>query len=145
TRPSQLEGAWKQFQTVEGSVQTLRSKLNDGGAEAGFPLIRNRVFFFGAIDPQYETRTFQAPNNTDASGKHLFPLFNTEGYDRNRHNINYSAKGTFQLTSSHRIDASFFGDPSKGPMGLQRTSVLIGTDTSSFSELTSGGHNQTGR
>ena len=57
----------------------------------------------------------------------------------------YSAKGTYQLASAHRIDASFFGDPAKGDMGAQRTSSLTVDDTSSFSELEYGGHNQTVR
>ena len=57
----------------------------------------------------------------------------------------YSAKGTYQLNSSNRIDASFFGDPAKGDMGPQRTSALTVTDTSSFSEIEYGGHNQTVR
>ncbi len=95
------------------------------------------MFFFGAIDPQWETRTLQAPEG--------FPLFNTEGYDRNRRNVSYSLKGTAQLTSAHRIDASFFGDPSHGEMGPQRPDSLLGLDTSSFSELDYGGHNQTVR
>ena len=42
-------------------------------------------------------------------------------------------------------DASFFGDPAEGKPGLQRTSALLVTDTSSFSELEYGGHNQTVR
>ena len=44
---------------------------------------------------------------------------------------------------SHRIDASFFGDPSTGENGPQRASALLVTDTSSFSSLKYGGHNQT--
>src|SRR5262249_7310787 len=54
----------------------------------------------------------------------------------------YSAKGTWQLNSQNRVDASFFGDPSTGDMGPQRLSALLVTDTSSFSSLKYGGHNQ---
>ena len=57
----------------------------------------------------------------------------------------YSAKGTYQLNSSNRIDASFFGDPAKGDMGPQRATALTVNDTSSFSEIEYGGHNQTVR
>ena len=59
--------------------------------------------------------------------------------------MSYSAKGTYQPANAHRVDVSFFGDPSKGDMGPQRTSSLTVQDTSSFSELTFGGHNQTVR
>jgi hypothetical protein len=59
--------------------------------------------------------------------------------------MTYSAKATWQATSDHRFDVSFFGDPSKGDNGPQRASALLVPDTSSFSELTYGGHNQTAR
>jgi hypothetical protein len=137
TRPTGLEATWKQYQSEQGTVQTLSSQQHDVGVEGGGPVIENRVFFFGAVDPQWETRTLQAPEG--------FPLFNPDGYDRNRRNLSYSVKGTGQLNSAHRIDASFFGDPSHGEMGPQRSSALTVTDTSSFSELDYGGHNQTVR
>ncbi len=57
--------------------------------------------------------------------------------------MTYSAKATWQPTSAQRIDASFFGDPSTGDNGPQRESALLVTDTSSFSSLIYGGHNQT--
>ena len=57
--------------------------------------------------------------------------------------LTYSAKATWQLANAHRIDASFFGDPSRGDNGPQRTSALLVNDTASFSSLTYGGHNQT--
>jgi hypothetical protein len=137
TRPTGLEGTWKQYQSENGTVQTLSSQLHDAGAEGGGPIIRNRVFFFGAVDPQWETRTFQAPED--------FDLFTADGYDRKRRNVSYSVKGTAQLSSVHRIDASFFGDPSHGEMGPQRASSLLVSETSSFSEIDYGGHNQTVR
>ena len=137
TRPTGIEGAWKQFQSVNGTVQTLSSQVHDTGVEGGFPVIKDRLFFFGAIDPQWEVRTFQPPAG--------FPLFNTSGYDRKRRNVSYSAKATGQLGTSHRIDASFFGDPSHGEMGPQRISSLRVSSTSSFSQIDYGGHNQTVR
>ena len=136
-RPQGTEGTWTKYQSVNGTVQTLHTQLYDAGVEGGGPIVRNRVFFFGAIDPQWQTRTFQAPEG--------FPLFTTNGFDQKRHNTSYSAKGTWQITSGHRIDASFFGDPSTGDLGPQRVSALTVTDTSSFSKLTYGGHNQTVR
>ena len=65
--------------------------------------------------------------------------------DRVRNTMTYSAKVTWQVNRDHRIDASFFGDPSKGDNGPQRASALLVTDTSSFSSLNYGGHNQTVR
>jgi hypothetical protein len=102
--------------------------------------MKNKLFFFGAIDPQWETRTFQAPDDVTN-----FPLRALGGIDRKRTNTSYSTKATWQLNANNRIDASFFGDPSKGDLGPQRTSALLAQDTSQYSSLVYGGHNQTVR
>jgi len=137
TRPSALEGNWTQYQTTNGSVQTKFTMLNDAGAEAGFPILRNKLFFFGAIDPGWDTRTLHAPEG--------FALESLGDVDRVRRTLTYSTKATWQINNAHRIDASFFGDPSTGDNGPQRLSALLVTDTSSFSSLDYGGHNQVAR
>lgn len=137
SRPTQLEGTWSQYQSVNGTIQTLSSGAHDAGIEGGGPLVRNRLFFFGAFNRQWETRTFQAPED--------FELFNTSGYGRQRKSLSYAAKGTLQPATGRRIDVSVFGDPSTGPMGPQRPSALLLPVTSSFSEISYGGHNQTVR
>ena len=134
-RPHGMEAAWKTFQSANGTVNTLGTGRSDVGVEAGFPIIRNRLFFFGAINPAWEKRTFIAPDG--------FPLRSLGEVDRERQSLAYSGKATWQVASAHRLDVSVFGDPAKGDMGPQRTSSLLVTDTSSFSELEYGGHNQT--
>ena len=113
--------------------------MSDFGAEGGGSLIKDHLFFFGAIDPSWDSRTQIAPPGLS------FPLNALGAVDRDRHTLSYSAKGTFQLTSAHRIDASFFGDPSTGLNGPQRASALLNQNTAGFSSLTYGGHNQTVR
>jgi hypothetical protein len=137
TRPQGLESSWTKVQTPNGTVQTLGSRTSDGGAEGGGPIVRNHLFFFGAIDPSREVQTFQAPQG--------FPLLSLGGVDRVRDAVSYSAKATFQLNDRHRVDASFFGDPSKGLDGPQRPSSLLVQTTSQFSALSYGGHSQTVR
>ena len=134
-QPKALEGDWKQFQAANGSVNTSYTKTSDVGIEAGGRVVKDRVFFFGAIDPGWQTRTFTAPPN--------FPLASLGEVQRDRRTVSYAAKGTVQLNSSNRIDASFFGDPSHGDTGPQRTSSLLRTTTSGFSTLDYGGHQQT--
>jgi outer membrane receptor protein involved in Fe transport len=136
-RPDQLGSEWQTVQTPNGTVNIVGDAVNDVGAEVGFPVMRDRIFFFGAINPAWETRTLIAPAG--------FPLERLGEVERKRRLISYSAKGTTQLGSAHRIDVSLFGDPSHGEMGPQRTSSLSVTDTSSFSEIDYGGHNQTVR
>jgi hypothetical protein len=145
-QPSALEGTWKTYQSVNGTVNTIGIDRSDVGVEIGGPVMRDRLFFFGAINPSWETRTFNAPSDVES-----FPAAALGEIDRERRTLSYSAKGTFQINAQNRIDASFFGDPSKGPMGPQRTSSLLGPVLASgqleqYSELTKfGGHNQTVR
>ena len=137
SQSSALQGAYKQYESDNGTVNTTGSDARDFGAEGGFPIIKNRLFFFGAIDPSWQTRTQTAPAG--------FALASMGEIDRNRRTTTYAAKATYQLGSGNRIDASFFGDPSHGESGPQRTSALLVTDTSSFSTLDYGGHQQTVR
>ena len=136
-RPDQLESGWTQYQTVNGSVQTVASRQYDAGVEGGFPVVRNRLFVFGAIDPGKDVLTLHAPEG--------FPLDSLGDVDRIRKTLTYSTKGTWQVGNRHRIDVSFFGDPSKGDNGPQRLSSLLVNDTASFSSVDYGGHNQTVR
>jgi carboxypeptidase family protein/TonB-dependent receptor-like protein len=133
-RPSGLQTLPTQFQSINGSVQTERTRSDDGGAEVGLPIVKNKLFFFGAIDPSREVTAFKAPAG--------FPLESLGNVDRIRNTMTYAAKVTWQPTSSQRIDTSFFGDPSNGANGPQRPSALLVTDTSSYSSLIYGGHNQ---
>ena len=135
TRPRRLESAYTTVVSAEGTVNTVGSQLSDTGAAVGGPILHNRLFFFGAIDPQWQTSTFRAPDG--------FPLQSLGDVNRDRRITNYAAKGTWQLTPTHRIDASFFGDPAKGDLGAQRSGALLNRDTSGYSSLDYGGHNQT--
>jgi len=134
-RPHSLESTYDTVQSVEGTVNTVAAKLNDAGATLGGPLVRNRLFFFAAIDPQWQTTTFNAPPG--------FPLATLGDLDRDRRITNYAAKATWQAAGVHHVDASFFGDPATGAMGPQRTSSLLKATTSGYSSLDYGGHNQT--
>ena len=71
-----------------------------------------------------------------------FPLASLGDVDRKRYTTSYAAKGTLQMSGGHRVDASFFGDPSHGDNGPQRTSALLNQSTSAFSTLDYGGHQQ---
>ncbi len=126
-QPAELEAGYKTYESPNGTVNTVGQGRTDTGIEGGFPIIRNKLFFFGAINPAWEKRTFTAPEG--------FPLRSLGEVDRDRMLTSYSAKGTYQLNSSNRIDASFFGDPAKGDMGPQRATALTVNDTSSFSEI----------
>jgi len=140
-RPQQLENDFTQLQTTNGVVNQRGTRLNDTGGTIGGPIAHDKLFFFGAIDPQWERSTFAAPSN--------FPLAALGDVSRDRRVVNYAAKGTWQIASGDRIDVSAFGDPSRGPLGPQRSGTtgtndpLLKQDQSAFSTIDKyGGHNQ---
>jgi len=133
-RPASLEGTWKRLDTVNGTTHIESEDQSDFGVSVGGPILKDRMFFFGTFNPQFQTRTMTAPPD--------FPLESLGSVDRKRRTYSYAAKLTWQLSSNHRVDFSAFGDPSKGEMGPQQSSALRGADTAAFSELNYGGHNQ---
>ena len=135
-RPESLESSYDQVTTANGTVNVTETRVSDAGVEAGGAVVPNRLFFFGAIDPQWQRTTYIAPEG--------FPLRSLGNLNQERRIVAYAAKGTWQVASGHHFDASFFGDPAVGTNGPQRYTALLRTDTSGFSKLDQyGGHNQT--
>jgi len=146
-RPPELESEFEQLETERGTVNTTGTRNIDFGVSVGGPVVKDKVFFFGAFNPQYQRRTFIAPQNRETDGGFGFPLAALGEVNRDRKISSYAGKLTWQVSPSHRIDASVFGDPSKGDMGPQRAGNLASFDDpgnpAGFSELSSyGGHNQ---
>ena len=138
SRPDKLESSWTQVQTANGTVNTVGTQNSDVGAAVGGPIVHDRLFFFGAIDPSWDRTTLIAPDDVTN-----FPLRALGDVDRNRRIVSYAGKGTWQLSSGNRIDVSAFGDPAKGDNGPQRGDALLASSTSSFSAINNyGGHNQ---
>ena len=97
--------------------------------------MKDKLFFFGAFNPQYQKLTRIAPVG--------FPLRSLGDVDRKRRILSYAGKLTWQAGANHRFDFTAFGDPSRGDVGPQRTIALKGQVQSKFSELDFyGGHNQ---
>jgi hypothetical protein len=137
-RPKNLEAEYNQVTTVNGTVNVVHTRADDVGVELGGPIVADKVFFFGAIDPQWLRTNYIAPVG--------FPLRSLGPVEQQRRIIAYAAKGTWQVGDGKRLDVSYFGDPAMGVNGPQRYTALLRTDTSGFSKLDHyGGQNQTVR
>lgn len=144
-RPGALESSWEQVVTPNGTVNTASRDEYDFGVSLGGPLVKDKVFFFGTFNPQFQNRSFVAPPG--------FPYASLGEVERKRKIYSYAAKLTFQGSSNHRFDVSVFGDPSTGDSGLQRAGALRrfyyagnpGTSSieGGYSEIEYGGHSQT--
>ncbi len=139
TQPSGMEGTYTPVISTNGSrsqaVNITAAQQTDGGAEVGGPIIHDRLFYFGAVDPQWQRTTLIAPVN--------FPLRPLGEINRDRRLFAYAAKATWQPTTGNRLNFSVFGDPATGSSGPQRRAALLRADTSAFSSLDYGGNNQT--
>jgi hypothetical protein len=142
-QPEPLQGDFRQtvlpnLTRQPEAVNTTETMFSDVGATFSGPIWRDRLFFFGAIDRQWNNNTLIAPIGV--------PLRDELGeVTRERQATAYSGKVTWQPRAAHRLDFSVFGDPSHGDPGPQRRSALTRTDSTAFSEIDFGGHNQTGR
>ncbi len=146
-QPSSLEASWRQLTTPNGTVNTTGRDEYDTGISLGGRVFPDRLFFFGTYNPQWQNRSFIAPEG--------FPFRSRGAVKRERTIQAYAGKLTGQINSGNRLDFSVFGDPSKGEAGLQRFGELRrlaypgapGTTAleGGFSELDYGGHNQTVR
>ena len=136
-RPYGLTSDFKQLTSPNGTVNIDGDQNVDFGASLGGPIMKNKLFFFGAFNPQYQNRKFTAPPN--------FPLASLGAVERKRKIYSYAGKLSWQATGNHRFDFSAFGDPSRGDNGPQRTTALTASSQTRFSKLKYGGHQQSAR
>jgi hypothetical protein len=140
-QPEELQGDFRQTELPnvtrqDEAVNTTGETTRDAGFTFSGPIVRDNLFFFGAFNRQWLTTDLIAPIGV--------PLRDQLGVvARKRETTPYSGKLTWLVTPLHQFDLSLFGDPSNGDVGPQRRSALTRSDTTAFSEIDYGGHNQT--
>ncbi len=122
-----------------GAVDIIDFQSQDYGAEVSGPIVRDKVFFYGAFDPTFTTRT----SRTAAA-------LRSEGIDHeletNRTIWNYAGNVKWFAHPKHTFSFSAFGDPSTGELGPQRLgAATVGDPTGRFSEINFGGNNVVAR
>ena len=123
-----------------GAVDITNFQSQDYGAEVSGPIKTDKVFFYGAFDPTFTTRTTTtaAALTRDLGFKHEL--------DADRTIWNYAGNVKWFAHPKHSFSVSAFGDPSTGDMGPQRTEAAAVVDpTARFSDIKFGGNNVVAR
>lgn len=104
----------------------------DAGGDIGGPIIKNKLTFFGAFNPQYRTNNYLTQTfRTPVDNKIQTPF--------------YAGKVTWQMTNDHVFNFSTFGDFTKEEGHLFAGSGF-GANTNSFrGTRETGGHNYAAR
>ena len=143
--PNKLEAGRKQANRfrVENfeRIETHGQMSVDFGFEVGGYFLKDRLFFFGSVNPVITRVQRKAPQvfdrfafgpgdcdpttNPDPSGnllssQSLAGCSDLGSHDITQRTLNYAFKLTGQITQNHRVEASLFGDPSVTSFGPQR-------------------------
>jgi hypothetical protein len=130
------QGTYKQpndVRTVSFLSETHGRSAYDFGVNIGGPLIKNRLFWYGSFNPSYRTTQRMAPKG--------FGLRSVGQLPWNTHNYNWVGKVNFELSTSHHVEGTAFGDPSRDPMGWHRGLVRDDTTENGISSLLYGTRN----
>ena len=119
-----------------GSAPSGFSEI-DAGVDVGGPIIKNKLWFFGAFNPQQRKNFFLTQTFRDEVENKVTTPF-------------YSGKVTWGINQNHTMTFSTFGDFSTEKGFLYGSANLgvsgFGNDPASFrGEIQRGGHNYTGR
>jgi len=107
----------------------------DVDGEIGGPLLKNRLFFFGAFNPSYNAYYDQLANMHGVVGLPKLPNATLGQYS-----YDYSGKVTFKLTSNHVFETSIFGDPTH-ESNFGPNASLASFSTTSYDKLSNGTRN----
>jgi hypothetical protein len=103
------------------------------GAEAGGPILRNRLFFWAGIAPRRESGSFvrdvqaqvdangDGVSDVDAGGDPLTQLVQSNRSGESRQSYAYGAKLTWVPRAEHRLNLGVFGTPTSSRVAFDRT------------------------
>jgi hypothetical protein len=148
-----LEGSRELVRFEVGFVNTREENIYDFAFSMGGPFIKDKLFWFVAINP-LETQTFFSapsvifptcvgcdPDISDIAGTQAFPASQLPDQERTRRTYNYAGKLTWFPANNHRLDFTVFGDPSRGQTGPQNADLFNRSGVSAllYSDYDQGG------
>lgn len=136
-QPGGLESPRRQRFLSTGAAIIGQHESMDVGVTIGGPLVKDKAFFFAAVNPQSESQVFRAPNDPLN-----YPLYALGSETRRRVRTSYAGTLTWNVMDNHTLDLSLFGDPGVSEYGPQLSSSVLQQSTLGYSRLNFGGHNQ---
>ena len=121
-QPEQFEATRKQPDDVNTNKggKLLHQGFYDVGVDAGGPIVKNKLFFFGSFNPSVRRDLVlgASRNSADlASGNTAIVdsgLFRLRGqFDRRYTSYNYAGKVDWNINPNHVVTFSIYGDPTK--------------------------------
>lgn len=107
-RPKSFEATRKQpddFRVGQGG-KLLHVENYDVGVDAGGPIVKDKLFFFGSFNPTITRDIVRGASNSG-----LFTLLGDHA--RRTRTYNYAFKADWNMNQNHSLNFSIFGDPSK--------------------------------
>src|SRR3954463_4367231 len=119
-------GSTQQRFNLQGKIQHQANYDLDAEVGGHVPGLKNKLFFFGSFNPQWNTDNAQFAQFRNASDCGISPglvppcagATPTQTFlgtrDLSQHVYSYAGKLTWKATENHQLEASLFGDPTYG-------------------------------
>jgi len=139
-----LGGADQRF-NLQGKI--LHQSNYDIDVEAGGPLIKNHLFFFGSFNPQWNTdydrfAHYVNPSDTGTGGSVPSGTQTFLGnYSVPVRVYSYAGKGTWKVNDHNQLEVSVFGDPTYGSQNANGNAGPQTASTTTFDKLQYGTRN----
>ena len=137
TEPQELQSSRRKLFLRDSEYATadiVGEAYSDVGVTVGGPLVKDKAFFFVAVNPQQTSVVREAPAG--------FPLAALGKETTKRTRNAYAGSLSWNVMDNHTLDLSAFGDPSTGEFGPQAGSELLAGSQARYSTLRFGGNNQ---
>ena len=122
---------------ITKSTYIPRTARYDFGGDLGGYVKKDKLFFYGGFNPTYNQSFRQADK--------IFTNSSLGTINVLTRSLNYAAKLNWNLSASHQLEGSVFGDPATVPTNFARLSSLSSNNNLATSSLDFGGRTWTTR